>query len=415
MRISLVYLLCLCLPSLIQAQDFEYAQIQVRTVSFGGSDLDIRKDDGTGFYLAPQWVADGISQPAAYVSGTAPVVAAALEMTCTQHPDSAWVRAIGPEDMEFGAVKVALVPVSGDLMAMSYPFTPGSQDFAAGITRFFSPYTIRWEVSLDEGTTWRHAGDSESTVYVTKRLPMPEDTRYKWFHSVFDISCRNTDMLDADSNIIAGIWNDFTDHVMLNHEGDSLHYYKKMNTYNVTLGSLLKYRDAQCYTFAQLFLSTIKIQGIIRTNNYVFITPINNPACGYSVNRFVVKDWTFAAPTGGSECPDFPYKNTYDDLIPPPFDSYSFLTEDVTDQIGIPGASTANPSSYFNNHQITFIDGVFYDPCYGVTFDSISDIPTEAFSGWGFRYTTGGWGGITNAFFTNDMSKSSLSATFSTF
>ena len=42
---------------------------------------------------------------------------------------------------------------------------------------------------------------------------------------------------------------------------------------NTNLPSLLKNRNAQCYTFAQLFAALIKIQGVNKTSNYVYITP----------------------------------------------------------------------------------------------------------------------------------------------
>jgi hypothetical protein len=221
--------------------------------------------------------------------------------------------------------------------------------------------------------------------------------------------------MSLDTAIISHVWSEFVDHTVLNWNGDSLFYYKVMNSPNVTLGALLKYRDAECYTFAQLFLSSIKIQGVVRTNNYVYITPINNIVCGNTVNRFIVKNWTFGTPTGASYCSSFPWKNTYNSAtgsIPPPYDHYVFLTADVTDQNGIPGSCNIRPASYFNNHQIAKVDGVYYDACYGVTFPALSAIKTTAFDGWSFRFSSGG---TTNCYFTNDMSLSDLSETITTF
>ncbi|HLC82608.1 MAG TPA: hypothetical protein VJI69_02180, partial [Bacteroidia bacterium] len=68
--------------------------------------------------------------------------------------------------------------------------------------------------------------------------------------------------------------------------------------------------------------------------------------------------------------------------------------------------------SYFNNHQIAKIDGVYYDACYGVTFPTLVSIKTAAFSGWSFRYSASG---TTNCFFTNNMTLSDLSESISTF
>lgn len=144
----------------------------------------------------------------------------------------------------------------------------------------------------------------------------------------------------------------------------------------------------------------------------MYITPINNIVCGYTVNRFIVKDWTFNTPSAAGECPSFPYKNTYTTLLPFPYTAYNFLTEDVSDAMGIPGQNSPNPSSYFNNHQIAYIDGKYYDACYGVTFDSFADIPYDAFDGWGYRYNSGG---VTHALFTDDLDLSSLQSIITTF
>jgi hypothetical protein len=249
-------------------------------------------------------------------------------------------------------------------------------------------------------------------MYVTRSTPQPEAGHFKWYQSVYDISCRNAAGESSDADVIAAVWGEFTDNVVLNYKDDSLHYYSPKNTSNTNLGALLEFQNAQCYTFAQLFLSTIKIQGVVRTNNYVYITPVYSTACGgNSVNRFLVKNWDFADPTGAG-CVEYPYQNTYTDLLPFPYTDYNFISADVTDQNGLPGSCSANPSSFFNNHQIALIDGVYYDACYGVSFASLDDIPFEAFDAWGYRYTSGG---VTYARFTNDMGATSLDATITTF
>lgn len=406
-----------CFSTEVSAQNFTYSNVELKTVTFSGGNLNIRKDDGTGSFGTPHWNTTGTENPVAYVSGNAPTVAATFTIDCATVPDSIWVRGTGSDAMDFTAKKVNITAGSGSINNFSYPATVGSHVFSASIVRFFKPYSIDWEVSFDEGTTWKLIGTSENTMYVTRGTPQSESGEYKWFQTVYDLSCRNAEFKTTDTDIIAEVWDEFVDHVVLNCDGDSLFYYKAMNSPNVTLSSLLKFKDAECYTFAQLFLSCIKIQGVVRTNNYVYITPIGNTVCGYTVNRFLVKDWSFGTPTASAECSLFPWKNTYDawtGSIPSPYTAYVFMTSDVTDQTGIPGSCTANPASYFNNHQIALIDGVYYDACYGVTFSSLSAIKTAAFSGWSFRYTD--WfAGVVNAYFTNDMSLSDLDETITTF
>lgn len=393
------------------SQDFSYSNVSLKTVSFSGGTLNIRRDDGSGSYSAPHWNEGSAKQdPVAYVSGTIPKVAATLSFTCANALDSIWVRGSGSDSISFAAVHVSMGTPAGSTYTISYPATNGSAAFASSIVRFFNPFTIDWEISFD-GSRWYPAGTSANRLYVTRSMPQSETSNFKYWETVYDLSCRNADMESADTAIISHVFNEFVDHVVLNCDDDSLFYYKQMNSPNVVLADLLLYHDAECYTFAQLFLAAIKIQGVVRTSNYVFITPDNSPYCTRNVNRFLVKNWSFGTPTG-TYCAEFPYKNTYSTLIPFPYTAYSFITADVTDQVGIPGSCTPNPSSYFNNHQIAKLDGKYYDPCYGVTFDALIDIKTEAFDGWSFRFTPGG--GPTEAYFTTDMSKANLTESITT-
>lgn len=397
-----------------EAQNFTYTNFDILTATYSGGNLNIRKDDGTGSYTGAHWTSGGTRNPVAYVSGNAPRVAATFSLDCATAPDSIYVRGIGSDGIDFAETRVVVTAGTGTTHNFSYPATTGSHVFTASVVRFFDPYVIQWEISTDNGLTWRNIGSTENTMYVTRSAPQAESGEYKWFHTVYDLSCRNAQMQTADTAIISHVWSEFVDHIVLNYNDDSLHYYKTLNSPYVTLGNLLKYRDAECYTFAQLFLASIKIQGVVRTNNYVYITPIGNSVCGSSVNRFLVKNWSFGTPTASSECALFPYKATYSTLVPAPYTAYNFITTDVTDQVGILGSCTDNPASFFNNHQIAKIDGKYYDACYGVTFNALSDIKNAAFDGWAFRFYD--WGsGTYFAYFTNDLSLSDLTETISTF
>ncbi|MFT5822008.1 MAG: hypothetical protein ACI8ZM_003264 [Crocinitomix sp.] len=394
------------------AQDFSYGSVTVEDATFTGGNLPIRRDEGASFYGTPHWVADEVVQlPVAYVSGNAPRVNVNFNFECSNAPDSIWVRGIGPEGFNFQPRKIALEADGGDFHSFYYPSTYADLEFEADEAKFFKPFKIGWDVSFDEGDSWRAADTTRNTMYVTRSSPMAEAGHFKLYHSVYDISCRNADGESSDEDVIAAIWTEFTDHIVYNYKGDSLHYYSPKNTSNTNLGALLNFRNAQCYTFAQLFLACIKIQGVVRTNNYVYITPEYSTACGYSVNRFLVKNWDFGTPTGDG-CAEYPYENTYTTLLPYPYLAYNFIIEDVSDQEGLPGQCSTNPSSYFNNHQISLIDGVYYDACYGVTFDNLEDIPFDAFDGWGYRYNGGG---VTHARFTNEMGATELSQSITTF
>jgi len=399
--------------SYVYAQDFSYSSVSAEQATFTGGNLPIRRDEGGTFYGTPHWISGAENQvPVAYVSGSTARVNAHFKFTCENAPDSIMVRGIGPDGFDFEPRTVAVEEEAPGEYSFYYPSTYASTEFTAGESDFYKPFTIGWDVSFNDGEDWRNADSTRNSVYVTRDNPQSEAGHFKWYHSVYDISCRNADGWSTDEEIIAAVWDEYTDQVVLNYKDDSLHYYSPKNTYFTNLGGLLENRNAQCYTFAQLFLATIKIQGVVRTNNYVYITPVYSTTCGgYSVNRFLVKDWDFGTPTG-SGCEAYPYENSYTSLLPYPYTDYNFITADVTDQTGIPGQCSDNPSSYFNNHQIALIDGVYYDACYGVTFESLEDIPYDAFDGWGFRYTSGG---VTYARFTNDMDATELSQSITTF
>lgn len=393
------------------AQNFEYADLKLSQVTFSGDNLPIKKDNGTGSYSGPQYIrASGVSNPVAYPSDNKPRVQANFIFTCSQAPDSIYIRGIGPNEMLFAYKKVAINGTAG-AYNFTYPATYGNVKFLLDKIDYFKPYVINWEISFDN-TYWRFIDSSANTLYVTRGNPMSETYSFKLFETVYDISCRNAVGSTTETATIAAIWTEFTDQQVLNVDGDTLLYYRVMNTSNTSLPALLKYKDAQCYTFAELFLACMKIQGISRTNNYINITPNGDSYCGNTVNRFIVKNWDFGTPTAAALCSNFPYTNQYTNLIPYPYNAYSFTYEEVSDADGLPGPGNSNPSSYFNNHQIAYVDGVYYDACYGVSYPTLAAYTAACIEGWSYRYPSGG---AYHCFFTNDMSLNAFSPSATTY
>lgn len=394
-------------------QDFTYANVVVKTVSFSGGNLNIKKDDGSGTYTVPQWSSSNSTQnPVAYVSGSKATVAAAFTIDCPNVPATVMIRGEGSDSINFAQTTLTVASSANTVHNINYPATAASKVFTAGVVRFYNPFSITWKISFDNGVNWKTIGVTKNTLYVTRNTPQAETSNFIWFHTVYDLSCRNADYRNSDTAIINKVWNEFTDHVVLNYKGDSLFYYKAWNSPNATLSTLLKYRDAECYSFAQLFLAALKIQGIVRTNNYVNITAGNNSVCGYQVNQIMVKSWVFGTASAAGQCASFPYKTTYSSLHNATFTGYNFITSDVTDSAGVRGVCTVNPPSVFNNHQIAKVDGIYYDPSYGAKYTALTNIKAAAFSGWGIYY----FGSGTNNFlFTNDVSKSNLQESISTY
>lgn len=395
----------------VQAQDFQY-NFQATQVKFSGAgSIAILEDSLATVYSTAHWRNTGLREPAGFASGSKMSATANFEFYCTKAPDSICIRGLGNDTINFPLQTVALTPGSG-LFTCTYPISPASKAFPAGIVNYYAPFNITWQISFDKGLTWLNADTTDHKIYVTKSAPMAQTTNFKYFHTLLELSCKNAIGQTTDTGIISSCWSEFLDHVVLNYKGDSLFYYKTFNTPYTTLPNLLRYRNAECYTFAQLFLSLIKIQGVVLSNNYVYITPRNDSAFRGTtkgiINRFLVKNWKLGSKSDSSACPSFPYRNTYSGSYITPT-GYVFTTADVNDQKGIDGQCNPNPSSFFNNHQISKIGGIYYDACYGVTFKALTDIKTSAFDGWGVSFSSGTYN------FTTDMSKTDLAETITTF
>jgi hypothetical protein len=416
-KYCLSFLLILLIANMLDAQNFTYSSIKIENVSFTGASLTIQRDDGTGNYYTPQWTSQAsVQSPVAYVSGEAPKVKASFTFKCDNStaPTSVYIRGKASDSIDFPSAKVDLVASTDNAYTLKYPETAGSHVFKLEIVRYFNPFIINWEVSFDNGANWNTIGVTKNTLYVTYKTPQAETTQFKWFHTVFDLSCRNAKQLNTEKTIIAGIWNEFTDQVVLNYNGDSLFYYKKLNTTNQTLALLLKNKDAQCYTFAQLFLGAIKIQGIVRTNNYVYIAGKSKSACGGNLDRMLVNKWNFGTPTGGGACAAFPYKMVYSlSALKASGTAYKFISTDIKDEAGTPGSCTKNPASFFANHQIALVDGVYYDASYGLSFPNLTELRDKEIAAWGIG-TYQGTDQVT-CYFTNDLTKTVMGESITTY
>jgi hypothetical protein len=379
------------------AQNFQYGNVKINSVSFTGNTLNIKKDDGSGSYAKPQWTATAIDKsPVAYVSGDAPKVSASFTFQCTNAPAFVYLKGEASDSITFPSQKITLINTATNSYKLEYPESSGSHVFSPGMVRFFKPFAINWEISFDNGINWRSIGETKNALYVTYKVPQAEVGDFAWFHTVYDLSCRNAQFKSTEKDIIAGIWTEFTDQIVLNYNNDSLFYYKNLSTPNVTLATLLKYRDAECYTFAQLFLAAIKIQGIVRTYNYVYLEPKATNVCnGKMVDRFLVKNWSFVTATSNPPCSAFPYGTGGIKKLP-----------------GIPGSCTRSPASHFGNHQIAKIDGVYYDPSYGASFSNLSELKTKSLSAWGLMIFANS---AVNLYFSKDLSVCEMGEAISTY
>ena len=382
-------LILLVFPFITKAQNFVY-DVQLKEVSFAGSGyLSIKQDDGSGAYSAVHWNNTGTKKPVAYKSGFKPNVTARIVFTCSSAPSEILVKAIAFDTFTFAQQNCALT-ASGGTYTATYTATDCDLAFRANKVDYFQSFDIDWLVSFDGGTTWRNAGMSSNPLYVSWHAPVNENAwmGYEWFETLFFLSCKNAAGQTDEDSIIARVWDEFIDNEVSRVDGTPLAYYKHIIEANYQTSQLLADAEGQCYCFARLFMDLLKIQGISRTNNYLNIAADGTPSSCGSITRFLVKDWAFHTPMDSMGCTDLPWRDVSGTDLYTGDTSYLFDYTEVTDELGVKGQHAQNPSSLFNNHQIILIDGVYYDPSYGLKYNTIDEIRTVALSGWANRTTS---------------------------
>lgn len=177
-----------------------------------------------------------------------------------------------------------------------------------------------------------------------------------------------------------------------------LYYYANWNVTNMRLKLLLRDEsvgvapnqggDGQCGSWAEFWGQVLASQGI--TSTLILVTP-NKP-----LENMLISNWNFGGqnvsyPDGGYT---YGWRNTtnlgsfYNDH------EYTFnVAYVVTDQDGVAGQNTDNPLSAFGLHYIVYYvyeDPVnpfldfqqYYDPSYGLTYESELDFETRAVAGY---------------------------------
>ncbi|MEI6311595.1 MAG: hypothetical protein WCP57_04955 [Bacteroidota bacterium] len=373
----------------IQAQNFSY-DITLKQVSFSGTDYySVKKDSSTGAYSTPQWKSSpSTSNPIAYKSGSYMNATATFELNCSNAPASVQVRGFGTDSFNFPVQTIAIPSTTTAPKTIIYPVINSTKMFEANKVKYYN-YQINWEMSFDGGVHWYPAGTSTNKLYVTWHAIAPENAGrgYQWFHTLFELSCKSANNATSEDSIIAQTYREFQDNDVKTWDGSPLKYYERLYSPNSQTDELLYDHTGQCYCWAHLFIDVLKIQGIIKTNNYINIRAQSvSTSCG-SIGSFLVKNWTFSTPTDSIACSDMPYKNYYDANFWSNDVYYPFSYTEVSDQTGIIGQTAPNPASYFSNHQICFINGKYFDPSYGLMYNTLSDI-RAGIDGWSIRITS---------------------------
>jgi hypothetical protein len=232
---------------------------------------------------------------------------------------------------------------------------------------------------------------------------------------------------NTPSGVLAGIWSNFSDKTAKEVSsdgtldgGNSLQYYGKWAEWQgnkqvfappVDLAGLLATRDGQCTAFVELLYNAILAQGLpqdaegigkvqmltIQAN----LTPPTEPNAPAPPQRnqlgLMVAPWTFGAPNNEDLATkvQYPWVNQVKSIMQasPGVKSWIHVFRyQVYDFSGKPAVSYEgdaagtklhaqnnwNPLATFGNHVVVDINGMYFDPSYGVVYPALFNVPYAA-------------------------------------
>jgi hypothetical protein len=373
--------------------------VDISSVSFAGDPSTtnywpLESDDGTTQYVAPQWTdtngSTNTTDPgvhnyaAAYTQNTKPWIGATFRIPGASNWTSLKFKATGSDGISIPATAGT---VGGDGMTVTMSPTASTTALPSTIKYYnkadSTAFTLNWSISVDGGTTWSAINSTKHTVYVTLAAPASTLSSSNYFESLFEIGCREANGMSGSATdptvkgaVTDAIFGDFASRNVKRVDGTQLTYYNSYLTDVTTTAGLLSGGDGQCGSWTSLFLDIRKAQGISDTNDYVLFNPINPTTVDVNHKGFIVNYWNFSG-SGNSGDSDYPYLNLPNLTSFTTASSYNWLYAEVTDAPGIPGQGTPNPASFFNNHQMAYVNGQYYDPSYGIKHPTVADVQTS--------------------------------------
>jgi hypothetical protein len=374
------------LKSIFTSTETAKPKLKLEEISFTNA-IQVLDDDGTPFTM-PHWKKrsfNNTEHPVCFVQKTTPKISVKLSYKEALDKDRVFIKATASNGSEIASTK-AVVDESKKEIALTDVSL--NKELPDGVD-LIDKLTITWQISLDGGTTWAEAGKSENRLYVVMQTPLKPTELYE---SLLYIGCKNAKGKTDEDGVFQSVWQYFSTRNIKDKKERGLSYYGDPFTAVYEVKDLLRDRTGQCGSFAHLFLDILYAQGInTRTGrgNYVFFEMLGqsrNPDYG-----FFVKNWSFGA-TKTSGDAEFPYQNVpfaaktttgeIEDFIRSADKSYNWIgSPEVTDQEGVPGQNNSNPSSNFNNHQLVFYKGKFYDPSYGLSYANETELSEKAIDG----------------------------------
>jgi hypothetical protein len=158
--------------------------------------------------------------------------------------------------------------------------------------------------------------------------------------------------------------------------------------------------NGQCTDWSAFFIATLEAQGVTRTIKAErILVDSKDGEERDDKGGFLVKEWTFSSTMSKGR---YPYVNYVQDLAFPGYPNfrqeevpvngvkikkwvYNFLIVPAKPQVRYskPAAAqgNSNPPGLFPNHALVRIGKMYYDPSYGVKYESLQDFQDKAISG----------------------------------
>jgi hypothetical protein len=348
--------------------------IHLKSVSFSGDRYrSVRKDDNSADYDPPHWEdnsdpldGDAIDAPqdrrypVAYRRGSNLKLSATWKVEEPARFQRTLVRGVGLDGIKVPETRARL---DGTILSITNVDARGT---LPGSIRFYNPFPVHWEASVDEGRTWFPAGSSENRIYVILEEPVGNQTR---FETLLEIGTRNANGLDDRNRAIWAIWGDFRNPLpgVLRKEIDGhnrpdrteMTYWRPPETACTTIEQMLASPTGSgtCDAWARLFHGTLRAvgiagSGVIRVEStYRSDAGHHLPGLpGEARGGMLIREWRALNPgTAPAQCQPL----------------FTHQLVDVQGQPGIAGQGNADPRDSFVEHFIVKVDDWYFDPSYG--------------------------------------------------
>jgi len=267
------------------------------------------------------------------------------------------------------------------------------------------PMNVAWWLSVNDGDTWIGAGNTSNPCYVVQAMVSGVlDPGWKYTWTMFHLACSGaaqgheageTPTPAENQALVDKIFANFStgsgpaNVLRAEPPNIALKYYGAWNVGDTSSYTLFDSPtgDGQCGAWARLFRQCIRAHGIGSAEYIKLESTVTD-------EHFFVPSWSLlAAP------PSPPYAAggqtyTHRNIVslsgvfmwpwpPPSFPwSYTWMYSEATDLTGLPGQNTGNPKSHFQNHQVIRFGNRYYDPSYGRSYESKSDLESAEIAGY---------------------------------